>query len=144
MTQLLDVVDALVAEINATTWPQTFVAAKDLHSNFDLKDASTQLRVVLRPAKVQRVQVTRGKQIKHCWVEVFVRKRLGQGDLTPQIEPLVDLIEAIADHFDGVRLAEREGAWCNAAATDPPYDAGHLEQFRQFTGLLTLEVHDWT
>lgn len=144
MTELIDVVDALVAEMNATTWSQPFTAAKTLDPNSNLVEIGNQLRVLVRPVKAERVQMTRGKQIKHCWVEVCVRKRLAAGNLTPQVEPLVDLIEQIADHFDGVRLANRANSVCNSALADPPYDAGELDHVRQFTGVLTLEVHDWT
>jgi hypothetical protein len=72
-------------------------------------------------------------------VDVAVQKKFSKGT-NEEIDPLVDLVEKIADEFRLKRLVSFQAARCVKAEHAVLYSSEHWEQLRQFTSLLTLSV----
>jgi hypothetical protein len=70
-------------------------------------------------------------------VDVAVQKKFSKGT-NEEIDPLVDLVEKIADEFRLKRLDSFQAARCVKAEHAVLYSSEHWEQLRQFTSLLTL------
>jgi hypothetical protein len=70
-------------------------------------------------------------------VDVAVQKKL-QSESNDEVDRLMSLVEEIADFFRGRKLSEYPRASWIAAANEPVYSPGHLEELRQFTSVLTV------
>ena len=66
-----------------------------------------------------------------------MQKKFSKGT-NEEIDPLVDLVEKIADEFRLKRLDSFQAARCVKAEHAVLYSSEHWEQLRQFTSLLTL------
>jgi hypothetical protein len=55
----------------------------------------------------------------------------------------MELVEEIADHVRSHPLAGFPQARCTEVANEPVYAMEHLEEFRQFTSVLTLTYRVW-
>ena len=104
--------------------------------NFDLEDMK-ELRVSVVPRDVELLPHDRAHNKYHCRVDVAVQKKFSKGT-NEEIDPLVDLVEKIADEFRLKRLDSFQAARCVKAEHAVLYSAEHWEQLRQFTSLLTL------
>ena len=67
-------------------------------------------------------------------IDVAVQQKLSKTDIAT-IDPLMTLVEEIADHFRFKRLAN--AVWIKTE-NEPVYAQEHLDQYRVFTSLLTL------
>jgi hypothetical protein len=104
--------------------------------NFDLEDMK-ELRVSVVPRDVELLPHDRAHNRYHCRVDVAVQKKFSKGT-NEEIDPLVDLVEKIADEFRLKRLVSFQAARCVKAEHAVLYSSEHWEQLRQFTSLLTL------
>jgi len=68
---------------------------------------------------------------------VAVQKKLTDAD-NAEIDPLVSLVDEIADHFRFKRLPTFAEAMWLKTEQKPVYAQEHLDQFHQFTSVLTL------
>ncbi len=135
MTTVLQVADSVHAQLNAAEFDFEFVAERvrsQLRSRRHEGNASnccTQGRGALA--------LDRAHNKYHCRVDVAVQKKFSKGT-NAEIDPLVDLVEKIADQFRLKRLASFQAARCVKAEHAVLYSSEHWEQLRQFTSLLTL------
>lgn len=141
MSALDEIADAVVAELNAGTWSQSFDAERVRVAELELRDIDT-VRVLVRPVSWTPQQVTRGKSIKNCTIEVAVLVRLPDATVA-QADPWVTLLEELVEHFDGLRPDTIPEAYVETSAPDPVYDERHLAERSQFTAVMRLEVADW-
>jgi hypothetical protein len=96
-----------------------------------------ELRVSVVPRDVELFPHDRAHNKYHCRIDVAVQKKFSKGT-NDEIDPLVDLVEKIADEFRLKRLASFQAARCVKAEHTVLYSSEHWEQLRQFTSLLTL------
>jgi hypothetical protein len=96
-----------------------------------------ELRVTVVPRDVELFPHDRAHNKYHCRVDVAVQKKFSKGT-NEEIDPLVDLVEKIADEFRLKRLYSFQAARCVKAEHAVLYSSEHWEQLRQFTSLLTL------
>ena len=136
MTTVLQVADSVTAQLNAAEFDFEFVAERMYVPNFDLEDMK-ELRVSVVPRDVELLPHDRAHNKYHCRVDVAVQKKFSKGT-NEEIDPLVDLVEKIADEFRLKRLDSFLAARCVKAEHAVLYSAEHWEQLRQFTSLLTL------
>lgn len=97
MTTVLQVADSVVAQLNAADFDHEFIAERLYVPNFDLEDMK-ELRVSVVPRDVELLPHDRNHNKYHCRVDVAVQKKFTGGS-NEEIDPLVDLIEKIADEF---------------------------------------------
>ena len=136
MAVITDIADAVVAELNATSFSQAFTAERAYLPVFELADLKN-VRVTVVPKGVSITPGNRSNNQHDCAIDVAVQKKLDAAD-NAEIDALVSLVDEIGDHFRFRRLDSYPNAVWTRTENEPVYSQEHLDQFRQFTGLLTL------
>ena len=136
MTTILQIADSVTAELNAAELSQPIDAERLYVPNFDLEDMK-ELRVSVVPREVEFLPKDRSQNRYHGKIDIAVQKKFKDGD-NAEIDPLVGLVEEIADVFRMKRLDSLVAARCIHVENSVLYSTEHWEQLRQFTSLLTL------
>jgi hypothetical protein len=141
MTASAQIAEALVADLNATVFSRPFTARRAYLPLADLADLA-EIHVTVVVAGRTTEPISRSLlQVDHR-LEVAVQQRLS-GDGVSDGDPLLALVEEIADHLAGHRLAGApEAAWVKTEH-GPLVDPGHLNELRQFTSLLSITYRTW-
>jgi len=136
MSTIIDVADALVARLNAGQFSQPLTAERKYQPVFDLPQLAD-LKVSVVPKAVAITTASRHDSFYDCTIDVGIQKKVDSDDAA-QIDPLVDLVEEIADHLRMQRLDELpEAAWMRIE-NDPVFAPELLDQDRVFTAVLTV------
>ena len=150
---LITLADAVVAELNAAAPPaeppevppdpplsyalsMPFTAVRYYQPSFDLKEMKT-LRVSVVPKGVEVAQEARGKGTFNYKVDIGVQKKL-EAETLAEIDPLMQLVEEIAELFRGKRLSSFPAAIWVKTEHAPVFAPDHLQELRQFTSVMTL------
>lgn len=136
MSTVLNVADAVVAQLNSATLSQPIQAERLYVPNFDLQEMS-ELRVSVVPRELHVRSLDRGRNSYEAEIDLAVQKKFNKGDAA-EIDPLVAFVEEIADLFRLKRLASFPGAIWSRTDHQVLYSQEHWDQLRQFTSLLTL------
>jgi len=136
MALVTDVADAVVAELNATTFSQPFEAKRAYLPQFDLAEMKD-LHVTVVPKAVTIQPGSRSQNQHEVAIDVAVQKKLDQADNT-EIDALMGLVDEIADRFRLKRLDSYPNAVWMKTEQEPIYSQEHLDQMRQFTSVLTF------
>lgn len=136
MSLILQVADAVVAELNATTFSQPLSVSRSYLPRVELTDLKI-LRVTVVPSSVTVAAASRSQTQRDVAIDVAVQKKLGQ-EQNASLDPLLALAEEIAEHFRAKRLDSFPGALCVKTEFKPIYAPEHIEQLRTFTSVLTL------
>jgi hypothetical protein len=137
---IVQIADAVVAELNGTTFSQPLTAERHYQPVFELAEM-TELRVSVVPRSVVSKGLDRSRDSFDYQIDVAVQRKVEptQGNL----DALMELVEEIADHFRTQPLAGFPQARCTEVANEPVYAMEHLDEFRQFTSVLTLTFRVW-
>ncbi|MBI5725019.1 MAG: hypothetical protein HZA50_13745 [Planctomycetes bacterium] len=139
MPVIVDIADAVVSELNAGAFSQTFTAQRAWLPRFDLVDLKD-LHVTVVPKGVS-VQPAGRKVCQYEYsVDAGVQKKLtiNNGMEKAEIDALIVLVEEIAGFFRQRRLsAYPDAAWVKTEYSHL-YVVEHLSQLSQFTSVLTL------
>jgi hypothetical protein len=135
MSLLIDISDAVAAELNNAELSQDFTAKVNLKPEFELKDLKN-LKVTVVPKSLKFSGAVRQESAKEVQIDIGVQKKTADPD---QLAALLQLVEEIAGVFDRKRLTEYQQAVCVGIENDPVYDPEHLRQYRQFTSVITLK-----
>ena len=139
MAVITDIADAVVAQLNATEFSQSFKANRSYLPRFDLAEMKD-LHVTVVPKGVVILPGTRAHNQHDFQIDVAVQKKLATG-ADEEIDALMTLVDEIADHFRMKRLEGFEGfpsaVWTKTEHA-PIYAQEHLEQLGQFTSVMTL------
>ena len=141
MTTGAELAAALVADLNDTTFSLPFTAIRAYLPRFDLGEMENlHVTVVvagrtLQPASRKLLQVD-------CRIDIAVQQRLA-GDDVAACDPLLRLVAEIADHLAGHRLSAVQSAAWIRTEHDPLVDATHLNEWRQFTSLVSVTYRTW-
>ncbi len=136
MAVITDIADAVVQELNAGSFSQSFTAERNYLPVYELEDIKN-LRVTVVP-KGMAVQSTGRNSTQHdAAIDIAVQKKLDALD-NSTLDPLLALVDEIADRFRFKRLDSYPNAiWVNTQ-NQPVYAPEHLDQLRLFTSVLTL------
>ena len=96
-----------------------------------------ELHVTVVPKAVEITGASRGAGTYDYKIDVAVQKRFEAGDAA-ELDPLMHLVEEIADHFRFKRLEGYPGAAWVKTEHAAIYAPEHMENFRQFTSVVTL------
>jgi restriction endonuclease Mrr len=129
---IIALAEAVVTELNAATFSQDFTALRYYTVLFELKDMET-LRVSVVPRSLASTALDRSKDSYEYQIDIAIQKR-DNGTLAAS-DALMQLVEEIADHMKNITLADCR---CVGVANAPIYSPDHLQEFRQFTSVLTL------
>ena len=136
MATITDIADAVVAELNGHTFSQSLVAVRYYRPVFDLGEMRT-LHVSVVPKGVTIERADRSRNQYDFAIDVAVQKKFEKGDAA-ELDPLMALVEEVADFFRLRRLAAYPDAVWVRTDNVPVYAPEHLEEFRQFTSVLSL------
>ena len=136
MATVLNIADAVVAELNAVTLSLPLEAERLYVPSFELKDMQ-QLRVSVVPRELYVRALDRVRNTYEAHIDLAVQKKFAKGNAA-EIDPLVSLVEEIADLFRLKRLSSFPGAVWAGTQHQVLYSQEHWDQMRQFTSLLTL------
>lgn len=136
MPVITDVADAVVAELNAATFSQSFTAKRHYQPRYELADLQT-LHVTVIPSGLTTQLLGRGQSQREVAIDIAVQKKLDQ-EQNADVDPLMALAEEIAEHFRGRRLTDFPNAIWSKTEHRAIYATEHLQQYRQFTSVMTL------
>jgi len=136
MPVITDIADAVVTELNDGDFSQEFTAVRQYRPEFELPEMK-ELHVTVVPKGVTITSLGRGVNQHDYQIDVAVQKKLTTEDAA-ELDPLMALVEEIADFFRLRRLASyTDAAWVKTE-NDPVYSQEHLGEMRQLTSVLTL------
>lgn len=135
MAVILDIADAVVAQLNGHSFSQPFLAGRLYVPNFKLPDMAG-LHVSVVPKGLNSRSLDRGRDTFDYQIDVAVQQKTDMSEAS--LDGLMGLVEEIADHFRTQSLASYPGARCTQVENVPVYSQEHLDEMRQFTSLITL------
>jgi len=133
---ITNIADAVVTELNGHTFSRALTAVRYYRPVFDLGEMQT-LHVSVVPKGVTIERADRSRNQYDFAIDVAVQKKFETGDAA-ELDPLMTLVEEIADFFRLRRLTSYPDAVWVRTDNVPVYAPEHLEEFRQFTSVLTL------
>ncbi len=136
MAVIADIAEAVVVQLNAGSFSEKFEAERAYLPVFELADLKN-VRVTVVPKSLSIVPGGRAHNQHDYAIDVAVQKKLDVAD-NAEIDPLLTLVDEIADFFRLKRLDSYPGAVWLKTENEPVFSQEHLDQFRQFTGLLTF------
>ncbi|MCR4411348.1 MAG: hypothetical protein NUV77_02855 [Thermoguttaceae bacterium] len=136
MATIIDVANAVVTQLNSGAFSQLFTAQRLYRPQFDLSEMKT-LHVTVVPKALAINSLSRGSDSHEYQIDVAVQKKF-ETESSEELDPLVGLVEEIADHFRTPRLASLPSALCVKVENKPIYAQEHFDEMRQFTSIITL------
>lgn len=133
---ILSLADAVVQELNGRPFSLSFVAKRAYRPQFTLAEMKS-LHVTVVPKGLLINSLSRSSDSHEYQVDIAVQKKVDKED-AETLDPLMTLVEEIADHFRSPRIAAFAGAIGTKVENRPIYALEHLETLRQFTSVLTL------
>jgi len=143
MAVILDIADAVVTEMNGHAFSEAFTAARFYRPLFDLKDMAT-LHVSVVPKAWSAEQSMRGGNQEEHQIDVGVQQKVADDPGPPAVsmqakmDALMTLVQEIGDFFRLRRLTTYQAAACVKVENTPVFAPDHLQEYRQFTSVLTL------
>jgi hypothetical protein len=137
---ILDLADAVVAQLNAATLSQAFTAER-LYSPLENLETLTTLKVTVVPRSAFFEGADRNRKTVTTEIDIGVQRRsdLDQVDL----DALMVLVEEIVDLFPFGGLSTYLGASVVGLANAPIWASDHLNEKHVFTSVITLTVKVW-
>jgi hypothetical protein len=137
MSVIIDIADAVTTRLNAGGFSLPFTAVRTYRPEFELADMDD-LHVTVVPAGIPAMdRASRALKQRDYRIDVAVQKKFATGDGT-ELDPLMDLVEEIVNAFDSQKLAGCDPAICVAVSNAPVFAPEHMEEYRQFTSIITL------
>jgi hypothetical protein len=135
MATILDIADAVVKELNNTTFSQPVTAQRHYLPKFDLAEMKD-LHVSVVPRGLASKALDRSRDNFSYLVDIGVQQK---SDMTlAALDALMNLVEEIADHFRTKPMSNFPEARCTEVKNEPVYAPPHLNELRQFTSVVTL------
>jgi hypothetical protein len=136
MALIADVAQAVTDELNGGAFSQPFTAERQYLPLFELPEMK-QLHVTVVPRGIVISALDRGRCQHDVQIDVAVQKKFGS-DAPVEIDPLMSLVQEIADFFKLRRLVSMPTAAWIKTENAPIYALEHMQELRQFTSVLTL------
>ena len=141
MAMIIDVTDAVVNALNGEAFSMSFTAERRYVPNFKVHEADG-LQVSVVPRGLQRQAGSRSEDQHDYQVDVGVQKKFEDGDAT-ELDPLMDLVEEIADFLGDETLDTDPVCACVAVENGALYVQEHMREGRLFTSVLTFTYRTW-
>ena len=136
MAVIIDIADAVVQELNAGTFSMPLEAKRHYRPIFDLAEMQD-LHVTVVPKGLAIERLDRSRNQHDVAIDIAVQKKCQTAD-NAELDPLMALVEEIADFFRLRRLESCPAAVWIRTENMPIYAPEHLDELRQFTSVLTL------
>lgn len=132
---IVQIAAAVVSELNSGSFTQPFAAQRYYVPKFNLASAQ-ELRVSVVPRSLTSKTLDRARDNFDYEIDVAIQQKVEP--TISNLDALLELVEEIADYLRKQPLAAFPPARCIEVANAPLYAIEHLEEFRQFTSVLTL------
>jgi len=140
MATIIDIADAVVAQLNGGSFGQPIAAERHYQPKFELPEMTT-LRVSVVPHGLSSKTLDRNRDTFDYLIDVAVQQKTDMSQAS--LDALMNLVEEVADHFRTQPLASYPNARCTEVKNEPAYSQQHMDEFRQFTSLITLTFKVW-
>jgi hypothetical protein len=140
MAVILDIADSVVAQLNGGSFSQPLTAERHYQPKFELSEM-TDLKVSVVPRSLASKTLDRNRDTFDYLIDVAVQQKTDMSQAA--LDALMTLVEEIADHFRTQPLASYPNARCTEVKNEPVYSLEHLDEFRQFTSVITLTYRVW-
>ncbi|MCZ2341690.1 MAG: hypothetical protein LC104_07820 [Bacteroidales bacterium] len=137
---IVSIAEAVVDELNDADFSQELTAARHYLPRFELGDMTTP-HVSVVPRSIASTGLDRNRDVFEYQIDVAVQKKIEPSLVN--LDALMVLVEEMADYFRSQPLAGYPAARCTEVVNSPVYAPEHLEEFRQFTSVLTLTFKVW-
>jgi len=137
---ILELADAVVADLNAATFSQPFTAQRSYLPRWKLEDLGT-IRVTVVPKDDAGERASRSQWQEDYQIDVAIQRKLGS-DETAQLDGLILLAQEVADYFKS-RNPTGDSATLVAVAFAPLFDPDHLEKHKTLTTVVNLTFRGW-
>ncbi|HET6442441.1 MAG TPA: hypothetical protein VFH53_08695 [Phycisphaerae bacterium] len=141
MTIIADVADAVAGELATGTFSKAVAVERHWRPRVKLDEAGPDDPVIVMvvPKSWGAEVLDRRGTAKTIEIDVAVVRKLGDpaGD-DAAVDALMDLVEEIAEFFEMRRLTGCPKAAWKRSERDPIYHVPHMDELRQFTGVVTL------
>lgn len=137
---IVQLADAVVADLNAATFSQSFTAQRSFLPRWKLEELAT-IRVTVVPKDDVGERASRAQWQEDYQLDVAIQQRLGANE-TAQMDALVLLGQELADYFKS-RNPAGDLATLVAVAFAPLFDPDHLEKHKTLTTVLNLTFRGW-
>lgn len=137
---IVRIADAVVDELNGSIFTMPLEAERYYLPRFEMSQM-TMLHVSVVPRSIGSKSLDRSRDSFDYKIDVAVQQKLDP--TVENLDALLALVEEIADHFRQEPLAGYPQARCTEVENVPVYAPEHLDEFRQFTSVLTLTFKVW-
>ncbi len=135
MSIVIDIADAVMAELNSGTFSKAVTAVRRVLPRFELEDL-IELKVSVVPRTSNISNASRSTSQHEIEIDIGIQQKVQDINVeVPQLGLLVDEIEAFIRKRP---LASTPWAHWTSTQNDPVYDPGHLDQHRVFTSVLSV------
>lgn len=129
----MDIAEAVKEALNGHSFSMPFTAQRAYRPSFELPEMKT-LHVTVVPHGVEITTAGRAIIQDDVAIDVAVQKKFDT-DEPAELDGLMALVEEIGEFLRSQRPAD--AAWVKTENA-PIYSAEHMEQYRQFTSVLTV------
>ncbi len=136
MPLITAVADAVVTELNDQSFSLPFTAQRHYQPRYELADLKT-LHVTVIPKGLTTGNRGRGGTQREVEIDIAVQQKLSN-ETNTDLDPLLALAEEIAESFQPKRLTAYPNAIWSKTDFRAIYATEHLQQYRQFTSVMTL------
>jgi hypothetical protein len=140
MATIIDIAEAVVAELNGASFSQPVTAERLYAPQFELAEMTT-LHVSVVPRGLSSASLDRSRDTFQYQIDLAVQQKVDQAN--PPLDALMTLVEEIADHFRAGSLASFTAARCSDVVNEPVFAPEHLTELGQFTSVITLTFKVW-
>ena len=138
MAVIVDIAEAVKAELNAGQFSQAFTADRTYRPTRELVDLKD-LRVTVVPRGIGMESASRSGGQDEYSVDVAIRKKVSAGAAgDAEADELMLLVEEIAAFFARRRLVGLEKAIWVRTENVPAFSSDHLEESSVFISLVTV------
>ena len=136
MALVIDIADAVVAELASGSFSQSISPQRLVLPEFDLA-ALADLRITVVPKAVEISAASRVASQHDVQIDIGIQKKLGK-DLDAEVPVLCELVDEIAAFLKRRPLQATPHAMWVRSANEPIYAPEHLAEQRVFTSVLTV------
>ena len=133
-SEIIDIADAIVAELNDHSFSVSFVSTREYAPEFELKELA-ELKVTVVPRGLERNIAGRGSRQNDYQVDIAIQKRVANND---DCDNLMGLVQEIVEYLDDKTLSDYPTARWFKTNNDPIFAPDHIQDKRCFTSILTL------
>lgn len=138
MQLILDIADAVAAELTDRKFSVPFRAVRRLRPRFTLDELQADLKVSVAPGPVEREFLSRGQVADIYAVGIAFQHRVRADECDPMIADLLAVVDEVGIFLTGRHLAAVDGLKFEGIEHNPTIAAEHIEDHSVLTSIITV------